>query len=152
MSGTSTVSRFCRCSHSPHAQRRFWKVWYSRTVNDVISYANFVHFPHVFRCSNYDASVRIADLCAKIVSACSPSSKDQVHPIAFLPNAVVTDDFGWLGHHHGLNAPANASGAPGKACTTVVALRVAISAQSRSTLQMVSVQGSQISLHALVVV
>jgi hypothetical protein len=28
--------------------------------------------------SNYEASVRIADLCAKIVSACSPSSKDQV--------------------------------------------------------------------------
>jgi hypothetical protein len=31
-----------------------------------------------FFCSNYEASVRIADLCAKIVSACSPSSKDQV--------------------------------------------------------------------------
>jgi hypothetical protein len=33
---------------------------------------------HFFVCSNYEASVRIADLCAKIVSACSPSSKDQV--------------------------------------------------------------------------
>jgi hypothetical protein len=67
----------CRCSYSPHAQCGFWKVCYPASMKS-ITVACPLPLTRFFFCSNYEASVRIADLCAKIVSACSPSSKDQV--------------------------------------------------------------------------
>jgi hypothetical protein len=75
--------------------------------------------------------VRIADLCAKIVSACSPSSKDQVpktfsaHPPVLNRKALMTGCC--AGHHHRLSAFAYAARATREACSAVAIKKLRLS-------------------------